>query len=135
MMRFRRYLLVASGIIVAGFLVYCVIGVVGAVRSYPERHAKSCLTTFTQLADEALDVAIPAGRYSDAIDSADSISSSYPVGTVLPADHPFAAKYNEERLKQISRITKALKAATGMDHGHDWEAWKNAVANADNSIQ
>jgi len=90
----------------------------------PERHARSCLQTITELTDQIITQSIPEGDYIEAIDAAEYIQGYYPVGVVLPADHEFAGEYTIERTKQIERILEELRAISGADYGTDWHKWK-----------
>lgn len=122
-----KYLLLIALTAATVCVTYCVLGIVGAIRTFPERHARSCLITITQLADRTIDEAIPRGKYSDAIDAAEYIKRYYPVGWVLPEDHPFAEEYEAERQRQIARIRYALENAVAGGDPTVWERWSEAI--------
>ncbi len=116
--------------LIACFVAYFITTTARAVLSFPERHARSCLVTITEIADRAVNDEIPKGFYREAIIAAEYIDSYYPVGTVLPEGHRFAVQYREERREQIERGTEALKDATGMNFGKRWSEWKDAFDEA-----
>lgn len=125
MKRLHKCLVVVSVGVVLSALGYY--GVTKAIEAGQEGHAKSSLVAIIEVADRTVDVTVPEGRYTEAIDAAYFVATYYPLGTVLPEDHPFAAEYSRERHKQTGRITTALNEATGLDYGHDWDAWRDAL--------
>lgn len=120
----KKTLIVVIASLIVSCVVFGIFSFVQAVLGFPERHARSCLVTITEIADRAVNDEIPNGLYGEAIFGAEYIESYYPVGMVLQEDHPFAEQYREERRRQIDRITEALKDATGVDFRWNWRKWK-----------
>jgi len=119
-----KYILLTIAI---AFIACCVWGGAWAVRKAPELHARDCLHTITELADDTIRLTIPQHRYHEAIDAAVYIKSYYPPGTVLPEDHPFAREYEAERQRQILRIRDALRTVVDEEDTAFWRKWNRAI--------
>lgn len=107
----------------------CILLAIGrwGVRKGQESHARSCLRTISELADDTIHMSIPQQHYRKAIGAAAYIKLYYPPGAVLPKDHPFAREYEAERQRQIQRIHDALRTAVGDEHPTVWREWNEAV--------
>ena len=120
-------------VITAMLLVSVGFGLRYFVREMQEGHAKSSLVVDIDLADQAIDIFIPQGRYRKAVDLAQAIVVSYPVGAVLPEGHSFADEYTALRQEQLERIAVALQESTGINYGTDWEKWSVALSEKNRS--
>ncbi len=91
-------------------IVTLVVGVFLAVSTWlvhkaEESHARSCLITISELADDTIHISIPKKDYRKAIEAAAYITLYYPPGTLLPQDHPFAREYEVKRQHRFNAST------------------------------